>query len=164
MSSAVIHIGCTDQGFLVRIEGRGTLRESLAFYDFIVDCLKCEQLPLAIDLSACEHLDSTFLGCLVKLHHRLSGDSAAGLLIVAPTERAKQLLASMKLDQLLAVTAAAPLVIDEVCSLSATALTTGDLGRHAVDCHRQLAALGGPHQAIFESIARQLEEELAGEE
>ena len=38
----------------------------------------CEPLAIGFDLSACEYMDSTFLGCLVCLH-RGAGKQAARL-------------------------------------------------------------------------------------
>lgn len=158
--STVVRIGRTDNGLLVRIEGRGTLHESLAFHELIANSFKRQGLALAIDLTDCEYLDSTFLGCLVKLHNRFSGEEQAALSIVAPSDRAQQLLGPMQLDKLFEISPTPPDVAIPLCSISADALTSADLGRHAAECHRQLAALGGPHQEIFESLAAQLEQEL----
>ncbi len=62
-------------GYLFRITGRGTLRESPAFRDFVCGAIE-DGAQVVLDLSACEHLDSTFLGCLVMIHQR--GESDGG--------------------------------------------------------------------------------------
>ena len=93
-----VEVGRTASGVMLRIVGRGTMRESLAFQHQVIDCLAQEEsLKLVVDLGECNYLDSTFLGCLVNLHRRLG---ATRLLLVACEQRRKQLLSAMKLDRL----------------------------------------------------------------
>jgi anti-anti-sigma regulatory factor len=157
---SVVEVGRTAEGFLLRIVGRGTMRESLAFHDHVIDCLVQESIKLAVDLDECNYLDSTFLGCLVNLHRRLGADR---LLLVACEERRRQLLSAMKLDRLFSTIDSPPETIGSTATLSAEVLDSRDLGRHTMQCHRELAKLGGPNQAIFERIAEQLEQELNAE-
>jgi anti-anti-sigma regulatory factor len=154
---SVVDVGRTADGILLRIVGRGTMRESLAFHDHMIDCLAQQSVNLAVDLGDCHYLDSTFLGCLVNLHRRL-GETR--LLVVACEQRRKQLLGPMKLDRLFSTVDSPPETIGSTTTLSAEVLDSRELGRHAIQCHRELAKLGGPNQAIFERIAEQLEAEL----
>jgi anti-anti-sigma regulatory factor len=154
---SLVEVGRTGDGFLMRIVGRGTMRESLAFHDQMIDCLAQESVKLVVDLNDCDYLDSTFLGCLVNLHRRLGADR---LQIAACEQRRKMLLSAMRLERFFTLVDAAP---ESVCcptTISAEALDSRGLGRHAMNCHRELANLGGPNQAIFTRIADQLAQEL----
>ena len=157
---SVVEVGRTAEGFLIRIIGRGTMRESLAFHDHVIDCLAKQSVKLTIDLEGCVYLDSTFLGCLVELHRRLG---AARLSLVACEAGRKKLLAGMKLDRLFSIVESPPDTVGSTAALSAEVLDSRDLGQHAMHCHRELARLGGPNQEIFERIAEQLEQELKAE-
>ncbi|MEQ8787527.1 MAG: STAS domain-containing protein [Pirellulaceae bacterium] len=154
--TSVVEVGRTSDGFLLAIVGRGTMRESLALHEHVVECLEHESLSLTIDLSRCEYLDSTFLGCLVKLHKRLGGEQFE---VVAPGER-RELLASMNLDRLLTVTDDPPAEVVSLTTLTAEMLCSEDLGRHSMHCHRELAQVEGPNRAVFQRIAEQLSREL----
>lgn len=154
--TSVVEVGRTDGGFLLRIVGRGTMRESLVLHDHVIECLERETLNLTIDLTQCDYLDSTFLGCLVKLHKRLGPGQFE---VVAPGERRK-LLSAAQLDKLLAVAEQAPTEIVSITTLTAEMICSEELGRHAMQCHRELARLGGPNQVVFERIAEQLAREL----
>ena len=74
-----LRIGRTNSGCVVRVEGRGTLRESPAIQEFALHFLEQEQERgvFVIDLAGCDYLDSTFLGFLVLLHGRYNRDGAA---------------------------------------------------------------------------------------
>jgi hypothetical protein len=113
-----------------------------------------------VDLSACEYLDSTFLGCLVILHKRYGSGATCRLQITASPEVCQRLLHSCHLDALLNTTGECPEVIGEDLAITTLALGSRDLGWHVMECHRRLAELGGPHQVAFEEIADQLEKEL----
>ena len=63
-NSCSIQIYGVETAYLFRIVGRGTRRESPAVRDFVRGALE-DGANVVIDLSPCEHLDSTFLGCLV---------------------------------------------------------------------------------------------------
>ena len=78
-----------EKGYLFRIVGRGTLRESPAVRDFVCGAIE-DGADVVMDLSQCEHLDSTFLGCLVILHQRAERDG--GSFSVFADELARQRL------------------------------------------------------------------------
>jgi anti-anti-sigma regulatory factor len=154
---STVELGRTGDGFLMRIVGRGTMRESLAFHEQMIDCLAQGSVKLVVDLNDCDYLDSTFLGCLVNLHRRLGAER---LLIAAGQQRRKSLLSAMRLERFFTLIEIAP---ESVCcptAISSEVIDSRDLGRHAMNCHRELASLGGPNQAIFTRIADQLAQEL----
>jgi len=159
---SVVSVGQTRSGSAIRIEGRGTMRESPAVHEFAAQVLNQGAERLVIDLTACDYLDSTFLGCLVDLHKRYGGTEPPRFAISASPETTRRLLAPTRLDNLLHTTEERPEILGESVVLPAQVLEATDLGRHVMECHRRLAEIGGPNQAIFERIADQLARELVG--
>jgi anti-anti-sigma regulatory factor len=159
---SMLRVGRTTSGFLVQVEGRGTLSESPALEEFAVRSLDgpCGPSTLAVDLSRCGYLDSTFLGCLVSLHRKYNRTSPHRFRVAASCDKCQKLLAPTRLNHLLDVTAVYPEPIGDVLELSQPILASADLGRHIMECHRRLAELGGSQAASFRSIADQLAREL----
>jgi anti-anti-sigma factor len=163
---STLQFGRTVSGYLVRVEGRGTLRESPAVFE-LADRLLTQELQTStfvIDLTDCDYLDSTFLGCLAMLHRRYNRADPHRFLIVAPPEQCQKLLAPSRLNRFLEVTARCPDLVLESLETLGTELPAHDLGRHVMECHRRLAELGGPNQAAYQSIADRLAQELGVED
>ena len=99
-SSCRITIANTSRGYLIGIHGRGTYLQSPGFQKLADDCLRDEDKSIAIDLSACEFLDSTFLGCLVTLHRDYGEDDHVRMQIVASPEVRHDLLHTSRLEHL----------------------------------------------------------------
>ena len=150
----------TRPGYGIRIEGRGTMRESPTVHAFAVHVLDSEPGTLAIVLGACEYLDSTFLGCLVDLHKRFGSTEPPRFLVGAGPETRKRLLAPNCLDSLFHYIEDDPEAVGESLVLPTVTLAREDLGRHVLECHRRLVELGGPNQAALRGVVDQLEREL----
>ncbi len=159
---SMLRVGRTASGFFVQVEGRGTLQESPALQEFAVQSLEGPRRPstLLVDLSHCDYLDSTFLGCLVSLHRKYNRTSPHRFQMAASRDQSQKLLAPSQLNHLLEVTEVRPEPIGDVVELAGPLLPTADLGRHILECHRQLAELGGSQAASFRSIADHLAREL----
>ncbi|MGE0761394.1 MAG: STAS domain-containing protein [Pirellulaceae bacterium] len=145
-------------GCVLRVHGRGTFRESPAVRDF-VSCAIERGADVVLDISECEFLDSTFLGCLVILHDRAR--RGQGAFTVCATELAKdKLLQSMRLDRILRVVPTCPDCMGPPVPLNVSELNRQELGRHLLETHRKLAELGGPAADMFRAIVSQLAREL----
>jgi anti-anti-sigma factor len=162
---STLQAGRTESGYLVRVQGRGTMQESPAVHEFAVQSLDGEPATstFVIDLTACEYLDSTFLGCLATLHRRYNRSMPHRFWVAAPLEKSQRLLGSSGLNRLLDITERSPALVDELLETLGQDLPPHELGRHVMECHRRLAELGGPNQSAYRSIAQQLAREL-GEE
>jgi len=150
----------TRSGYRIRIEGRGTMRESPTVHAFASHVLDSEPGAVLIDLSACENLDSTFLGCLIDLHRRHGSQLPPRFQLVAPPEARKRLLESNGLDSLFHYLQEGPELIGEEVVLPTVSLSREALGLHVLECHRRLVELGGADQAAFQSIVDRLAHEL----
>jgi anti-anti-sigma regulatory factor len=159
---SMLRVARTASGFLVQVEGRGTLSESPALEAFAVRSLEgsYESSTLLVDLSRCDYLDSTFLGCLVNLHRKYNRTSPHRFQVAASGDKCQKLLAPTRLNHLLDLTEVDPEPIAEVLEVTHPLLASADLGRHLMECHRRLAELGGSQAASFQSIADQLAREL----
>ena len=165
-AASVLKVARSQDGYCLRVEGAGTMRESRAAEEFVSRCVADGGEPVAIDLSACRYLDSTFLGCLVALHRRLNrGSAAAGpsVSVAAPSPTCRRAFETARMDTLLSIRDDSPDITGTWVELPAPALEDAgkeELARHIIDCHRQLADLGGPSQAAFRRIADAFEREL----
>jgi ABC-type transporter Mla MlaB component len=147
------------------------MRESRSAAEFVSRAVDADPgTAVVIDLSACDYLDSTFLGCLVEMQRRAAKAPAAPgapagvtgprFVVSAPPEKVKKLLSPTKLDLALKRTAEPPQLSGEWVDLPAADPASPDVMRHVMECHRRLAELGGPQQAAFAAIADNLEREL----
>jgi hypothetical protein len=82
------------------------------------------------------------------------------LLLEAPPEARKRLLAPNCLDTLFHYLLDDPDVIGEDMILPTLSLSREDLGLHVLECHKRLVELGGPAQASFQGVVDRLAEEL----
>jgi anti-anti-sigma regulatory factor len=152
----------TRSGYCIRIEGRGTLRESPTVHAFARHVLGSEPVSVVIDLTSCEYLDSTFLGGLIDLHRRYAFKPPTRLLLAAPPEARTRLLAPNCLDGLFHYLEDEPEASGQDVELPAVSLGREELGRHVLECHRRLVELGGPSQAAFQGVVDRLAQELIG--
>lgn len=152
-----VSIRPTDTGYLIQLTGRGTLRVSPAVRDFVSGAMS-DGAKIVLDLSQCEYLDSTFLGCLVLLHRQGQDDHA--FTVLADASARKRLLEGMRLHQLLEFTEECPPSTGDDVTLTAADLERKEFCQHLIETHEKLAELGGPRAETFRRIARQLCDEL----
>jgi len=152
----------TAVGYMIRVEGRGTLRESPAVRDFASQCLGQQRaLTLSFDLSPCEYLDSTFLGCMVGLHRRTQDEPQLEMTVCADQDTRRRLLAATHLDKLFHCIETVPEPAGPWVPLAATELEKHEFGKHVLECHQRLSELECPSAAAFKTVADQLARELA---
>jgi hypothetical protein len=155
-TSSRLILGRSAGSYLVAIEGRGTMLQSPAFQESIDDCLREGASTVTVDLSACEYLDSTFLGCLLNLHRKYNDGDKARLEVYAPADVRHELLHCSRLDCLLRFTTDRPEFDDESVEVEISGPDRDVLREHVAEAHRQLAELGGPESDTFGRIARQV--------
>jgi len=156
--SANLAIYCTESGYLLRVARRGTLHESPAVRDFVEGAVE-DGADIVLDLSVCEYLDSTFLGCLVILQ-RGSKNSDGSFAVLADESVQRKLLRTAGLHHLLTFVDERPQSIGEPVELRTSNLQRNDFCRHLLEAHRKLADLGGPTADEFRGVAEQLAKEL----
>ena len=148
----------TETGCVVRLVGRGTMRESPTVRDFVCGTIE-NGAEIVFDLSSCEYLDSTFLGCLVLLHKRAM--SRDGSFSVHADESVRQrLLENVRLLDVLKFIDECPECFDAPVSLHVTNVDRTEFCRHLLETHHELAELGGLASDTFRRIADQLADEI----
>jgi anti-anti-sigma regulatory factor len=115
---------------------------------------------VVFDLSACEYLDSTFLGILIDLYRRFGRVNPPRYLIAAPQEDRKRLLGAMHLERLIPMLDTPPDVTSAWVTIADRNLVGKDLIRHVMEAHRALAQTDCPLRDVFARIADQMEKEL----
>jgi len=114
---------------------------------------------VVLDLSACEYLDSTFLGCLLILQQR--GSCATGSFAVHASELERhKLLYKARLEHVLTFADDCPAWIGDSVALKISDVERTEFCQHLLETHQRLAELGGPAAPKFRAIATQLAKEL----
>lgn len=158
--SSHIKVAATADGCLIRIDGKGTVRESRVVKDVAMRTLRDEPSAVVVlDLSTCAYVDSTFLGCMMDLHRTAGGDGKR-FAIAAPVETRKKLLGIARLDRLLRGIDTAPAPAGDFVSVPASDAPPREILRHVMECHQQLAQVDCPMKNIFARIATQMQREL----
>lgn len=161
-SPSTVKIAPTETGYLVRVGGRGTARESSVVHERAVSLLEDDGCRLVFDLSACVYLDSTFLGCIAHLGQRFGGTASGRFVVVGPFDHCKSLFGSTRIETLITIVDEAPEVTGDYAPIPLEEMKTPAFERHVMDCHARLAEIEGPERAVFaeiaESIARELDE------
>ena len=160
---SVLEVGRTSAGYVVRIEGRGSMHESPGLKALALEALDATPTTeFTVDLSDCEYLDSTFLGCLVGLHTKFNAKSGRRRVRVAGSDdKLGRLFGPTGLERILPRHDGGAGVVNEWLTVPAADLDRDELGRHLIECHRRLAEVGGPQAGAFAAIADQLEHDLA---
>ena len=65
---------------------RATLNEATEFKNYLAETIRDSEKDIIVNLSACEHLDSTFLGVLVSGYKRLKSQNRS-LVIIEPIDQ-----------------------------------------------------------------------------
>ena len=112
-----------------------------------------------MDLSQCDYLDSTFLGCLVILHERGKGDGGS-FQVFADESVKHRLFGVAHLDQILVFAEQLPRCTGTPVTLQVTNLDRREFCQHLLDTHRRMAELGGPAAETFQRIVDRLRNEL----
>jgi anti-anti-sigma regulatory factor len=159
-----LKFGRIPNGLRLTVHGSGTMHQSPAVFEFVTLALDDARQTMLIDLSTCEYLDSTFLGCLSALHRRFGQTNPRRFFVAAPGEIAARLFGSTRLDSMLNMTGVVPELTGDEVVLPPAAMNSPDLARHIMECHRQLTELDGPGQKAFAAIAEKLSRELDGQD
>lgn len=157
MAECTIEVAPTRTGCVLRVNGRGTMRESRAARDIALRTIR-GNAAVVVDLSKCTYLDSTFLGGLLDLF-RAAG-STGNFSIAAPAERRTKLLGTLRLDRVFPSMEVAPDTVGPWVAVSTEGFDKQDIARHVMQCHRQLAELDTPMRAVFAHIADEMAKEL----
>lgn len=151
----------TATGCCIRVEGDGTMQNSPAARDIAMRTLGADgKSNVVFDLSACDYLDSTFLGCLMDLYRHVGRETPARYFVVASADQRKRLMGPTHLDRLIPMLDTAPDVTGAWVDVKCGYLDKKAMTRHVMECHRALATVDSPMRELFNKIADEMEKEL----
>jgi len=157
-----LKIAPTDAGCVIRVEGDGTMGQSPAAREVALNTLGADPTAVVVfDLSDCEYLDSTFLGCLMDVYRRFGRTQPQRYFIAANAETRKKLLGPTHIDRLIPTLDVAPKECGPWVTLKTQDLSSRDLTKHVMECHQALADSECPMRGVFAKIVAHLESELA---
>lgn len=150
--------GRADKGYVVRVQGSGTSSHSPALADFVMECFNGNPSDvITVDLLGCDYLDSTFLGCLLKLQR---AGTSTRFQVVADDAVRKRLLAATQIDSFLTLVPVAPATASTFLRIDAKPYSERELGQHIMEAHEALSEVPSDVAARFRQIATQLKREL----
>ncbi len=151
-------IGRIANGLVVRIVGRGTMQESLAFRAAVAPGL--ETAVVIFDATHCGYIDSTFLGCLIWVKKACEQTAACRFFIAASSATRVKLFSTSSLDGYFDFVDASPEPLGKFVKIDIEKLDPKELGRHVMRCHELLADMGGSKARAFKAVADRLAKEL----
>lgn len=162
--SGTIDACCCEGIARLRVRGRAQAFQCPSLRQFVEDSLAGDATEVRIDLSECEHFDSTFLGTLLHLRRTRCATGGAILTLVNPSGECRQLLKRMGATRLFNFAstrddepqfdwAALGELESEACGY--------DFKRNVVTAHQELAEVDGPMQEQYRVIAQMAADDLA---
>jgi anti-anti-sigma regulatory factor len=151
-------IGRFSEGLIVRIVGRGTIQESLAFRATVEPGLDAS--AIVFDATQCEYVDSTFLGFLVWMKKDCEQSGQRRFVIAASEATRVKLFTASSLAGYFDFVDACPKPLGRFMKIDAKTLDAESLGRHVLRCHELLADMGGRQAPAFRAAADRLAKEL----
>jgi len=102
-SPVTVSVACFDREVWVRIEGRGNFQGSGSLKKFVHAMIQRGYRDFIIDLAACDHMDSTFMGTLTGISQNLRELGQGGLRTLNVSPRNVELLENLGLNFLFSV-------------------------------------------------------------
>jgi anti-anti-sigma factor len=164
MASGIIYAACEGGVATLRVCGRAQAHQCPAMRRFAEDVLSGRASEIRIDLSGCEHFDSTFLGTLLHLRRAKCQAGQAQLTLVSPSEACLQILGRMGARSLFRIDAGCcDADTQEWDALPEEEAGCGDLEfkRNVVQAHQELAEVDGPMRDTYRMVAEMAAQDLA---
>ena len=150
-------LGRARAGSVIRIEGRATMRESPALRSAAEAALDAG--AIVWDLSECEYLDSTMLGCLIGVR-KLAEQRGRRMDIVADGSQQVKLFSTSSLHKYFEFLDAAPAIQGLWLAIEPERVDNTELSRHVLKCHERLAERGGEDGEAFRRVCDRLSTEI----
>ena len=152
----VIRFHQQDQTVTFRVEGRGTMNNSLPLRRCAEHFLAGGTRQLRMDLRDCNYMDSTFLGTILTLKKTLER-GGGHLVLIAPSPSCCRILQQMGLSDVLA-SQVEPLSEVAWSEVGSETVDPQSFKRNVTQAHEELANLPGEAGEQFRAVARCLAE------
>ncbi len=141
-----ILVGCSQKVVCIRVQGKGSFQNSTGVKDFAAAMILRGHRDFVVDLAGCPVMDSTFMGTLAGVAHRLLRLGQGGLHIIHANERNTSLLEGLGLDQIVSLDGRDAPMLDE-CRLEAQ----DQLPAAAIDKRTTTETMIAAHQALVDA-------------
>ena len=162
-----ILVGCNQKVVCIRVQGKGSFQNSTGIKDFAAAMILRGHRDFVVDLAGCPVMDSTFMGTLAGIAHRLLRLGQGGLHILHANERNTNLLEGLGLDQLVSLDGrTAPLLDDEAHEeqLPAGAADKRTTTETMIAAHQALVDADPNNLCKFKDVLDYLKQDLRREE
>ena len=92
-----VSVACFDREVWIRVEGRGNFQGCASLKKFVEAMIGRGYRLFVVDLAACEHMDSTFMGTLTGISQKLREQENGSLLAINVSPRNMELLENLGL-------------------------------------------------------------------
>jgi len=92
---------------------RATLNEAVEFKDYLAETILETDKDIIVNLSACEHLDSTFLGVLVSGYKKLKSQNRS-LVIIEPVDQSSIFLTLNSIGKIFPLYTSVKVALDDI--------------------------------------------------
>ena len=153
----------------LRVLGRATFKVGPALKQFGTAAIEDGCTRIVLDVSACEGMDSTFMGVLAGMVTRLARQTGGKMLMLNVSDKLFEILSTLGLDQLMECrrlgAAPEPLVEPPLTMRALGPIAAGgaDLQttRHVMlEAHTTLAAFSAENQLRFKDVLTYLREDV----
>ena len=168
-----ILVAIHDGAAYVHVKGRGSFKVSTGLKQFGIAAIDEGCREIVLNMAECTGMDSTFMGVLAGLASRLKQRDGGQIYIINLAARARQLLATLGLDQVVEAHMAdatpdrfqwflpADHRVKEILSGDDAGSVRADMVYQA---HQNLASLSSENQLMFKDVLSFLREDLRREE
>lgn len=164
-----------DDCLWIRCANRGSFMNSPTLKALAEEYMEHGGTCVVVDLEVCPGVDSTFMGTLAALAHRLQAAGGRAL-VASPTQRARAAMENLGLDMLMEIDPPHPFWENDVqarreqleeaddTAESSAALSETDRKRHVLEAHQTLRSMNAKNDEAFGYVCETLEEGLRDEE
>ena len=163
-SSGIIYASCDSGVAMLKVCGRAQAHQCTAMRRFAEDVLAGRAAEIRVDLSGCDHFDSTFLGTLLHLRRARCETGKALLTLVSPSDACLQILSRMGARSLFHIDDAgcdADTQEWDILPEDAAGDCGLDFKRNVVEAHQELAEVEGPLRDQYRLVAEMAAQDLA---
>jgi len=110
---------------------RATLNEATEFKDYLEDAISDTDKDIIVNLGACEHLDSTFLGVLVSGYKRLKSQNRS-LVIIEPVDQSSIFLTLNSIGKIFPLYSSVKVALEDIENKKLIEKEISELGHERV--------------------------------
>lgn len=164
-----------DDCLWIRCASRGSFMNSPTLKNLAEAYVASGGTCVVVDLEVCPGVDSTFMGTLAALAHKLQAVGGRAM-VASPTQRARAAMEDLGLDMLMEIDPPHPfwekdmqarreqLVTEADTQKDASALSETERKRHVLEAHQTLRSMNAKNDETFGYVCETLEEGLNTEE